>query len=172
MDNTAFPVEVVEAQQDLFGDLFDERDGNAPVVPLLDEAQKVLSEHLEDHTHVVAVGTFVGKGVEQTDDVFASGMVFVGLDDAFEKLDLIQRRLGIMGGGSDDFQGDVLAGLVIARQPDSGEMAPSQFANDGVLSVVVLLANVDGVVTAFAVVFGIFFVAIVVHLLLLGGRAA
>src|SRR6187399_1927388 len=43
MDDTAFPVQVVQAQQDLLRYLLYQRHGNASVVPLLDETEQVLA---------------------------------------------------------------------------------------------------------------------------------
>lgn len=36
MDNAAFAVEIVEAKEDLFGDLLDERHGDTAMIPPLD----------------------------------------------------------------------------------------------------------------------------------------
>lgn len=52
----------------------------------------------------------------------------------------------------------MLAVCVVAREPDGGKVTPAQLADDGVLAVLEVLANLDGMVAALAVVFGIFFV--------------
>lgn len=164
VDDAALAVEVVEAQQDLFCDLLDQRHGDAAVVPALDEAQQVLAEDFKDHAHVDAVRALVVERVEQADDVLAAGVVLVRVDDFFEQLDLVEGGFGVVGGGADDLEGDVLAVGVVARQPDGGEVAPAQLAHDGVLAVLVLLADLDGVVAALAVVLGVFLVGGVVGL--------
>lgn len=97
MDDAAFAMEVVKAQEDLLGDLFDERHGNSTVVPLLDQAEQVLAEDFENHADMGAVGTFVLKRIEKTDDMFPARMVGFGLDDLIEELDLVDGGLGVMG---------------------------------------------------------------------------
>jgi len=158
VDDAALAVQVVQAEQHLLGDLLDQRHGDAAVVPALDQAQQVLTQHLEDHADVDAIGALVLERVEQADDVLAAGVVGVGLDDALEQLDLVDGSLGVVGGGAHDLEGDVLAGDGVARQPDGGEVAPAQLADDDVAAVVVGLADLDGVVAALAVVFRVFLV--------------
>lgn len=87
-----------------------------------------------------------------------AGVVFVGFDDFFKQLDLIEGRLGVMRSGADDLEGDVLAVGVVSGQPDGGEMAPAKLAHNRVLAVLVLLADLDWVVAAFAVIFGVLFI--------------
>ena len=164
VDDAALAVEVVEAEQHLLGDLLDERHGDAAVVPALDEAEQVLAEDLEDHADVDAIGALVVEGVEQADDVFPARVVLVGVDDLFQQLDLVEGRLGVVGGRADDLEGDVLAICVVARQPDGGEVAPAELADNGVLAVLVVLADLDGVVAALAVVLRILLVGGVVGL--------
>lgn len=88
----------------------------------------------------------------------AAGVVFVGFDDFFQQLDLIEGRFGVMRSGADDLEGDMLAVGVVSGQPDGGEMAPAELAHNRVLAVLVLLAYLDWVVAAFAVVLGVLFV--------------
>jgi hypothetical protein len=164
VDDAALAVQVVEAQQDLLRDLLDEGHGDAAVVPALDQAEQVLAEDLEDHADVDAIGALVVERVEQADDVGAARVVLLGVDDLFEQLDLVEGRLGVVGGGADNLEGDVLAGGIVARQPDGGEVAPAQLADNGVLAVLVLLADLDGVVAALAVVLAVLLVGRVVGL--------
>lgn len=164
VDDAAFAVEIVEAQQDLLCDLLDEGHRNTAVVPALDQAQQVLAQNFEDHADVDAIGSFVVEGVEQTDDVSAARVVLVRVDDLLQELDLVEGGLGVVGGRAHDLEGDVLAGGVVAGQPDGGEVAPAQLAHDCVLAVLVLLANLDGVVAALAVVLAVLLVGGVVGL--------
>ena len=127
------------------------------MIPFFDKTQKVLSQDLENHAHVHPVRTLVVEGIEQADDVLAAGMIYVGLDDLVEQLDLVQGCLGVVCSGSHNLEGNMLARRVVSREPDGGEVAPAQFANHRVFAVVVLLANLDGVVAALAVILGIFF---------------
>ncbi len=89
-------------------------------------------------------------------------MVFVGFDNFVQKLNLIESGLGVMSSGAHNLESNVLARGVISRQPDGGKMAPAELSNDGVLAVLVLLANLDGMVAAFAVVLRVLFVGRVV----------
>ena len=68
------PMHVVEPEQDLLRDLLDEVHGHALVLMPLDEAEEVLSEDLEDHADVGAVGALVPEVVEEGDDVGAAGV--------------------------------------------------------------------------------------------------
>jgi hypothetical protein len=105
------------------------------------------------------MGTLVFEGVEQADDVFSAGMVGFGLDNSVEKLNLVDGGLGVVGSGADDLEGNVLAIGVVARQPDGRKVTPTKLAHDCILSILELLANLDGVVAAFAVVLGILLVS-------------
>lgn len=158
VDDAAFAVQVVQAQQHLLGDLLDQRHGDAAVVPALDEAQQVLAQHLEHHAHVGAVGALVLKRVQQADDVLAAGVVGIGLDNLIEQLDLVDGRLGVVRGGPHHLERNVFAVAVVARQPHGREVAPSQLAHHRVPAVLEVLANLDGMVAALAVVFGILLV--------------
>lgn len=158
VDDAALAVQVVEAKQDLFGDLLHQRHGDTAVVPSLNQAEQVLAQYLKDHADVGAVGALVLKRVEEAHDMLAAGMLGLGLDDAVEELDLVDGRLGVVGGGTDDLEGDMLAVLVVAGQPDGGEVAPAELAHNSVLVVLEVFANLDRVVPALAVVFGILLV--------------
>lgn len=98
VNDAALAVEVVEAEEDLLGDLLDQGHRDSPVVPALNESKQVLAENLEDHADMRSVGPLVLKRVEEADDVLAAGMVGLGLDDAVEKLNLVDCRLGVVGG--------------------------------------------------------------------------
>ena len=152
VDDATLAVQIVQAKQDLLGDLLHEGDGDAPVVPALDQAQQVLAQHLEDHADVGAIGAFVFEGVEEGHDVLAARVVGLGLDDLAEQLDLIDGGLGVVRGRAHDLEGDVLLGDVVAGQPDRAEMAPTQLAHDRVFAVLELLTDRHGMVAALAVV--------------------
>lgn len=79
------------------------------------------------------------------------------LDDLAEEFDFIDRSLGIVGGGTNDLQCDVFTGGGIPRQPDGGEMAPTQLAHDHIALVVVCFADRDRMVATLAIIFGVFF---------------
>ena len=79
-------------------------------------------------------------------------MVGVGLDNLLQQFNLIDSGLGIMGGGPDDFEGDMPSSDGISRQPDSGEVTPAQFPDDDVFAILECFADTDRMVAAFAVV--------------------
>ncbi len=125
------------------------------MVPPFDQAQQILAKHLEHHADVDAVGTFVLEGIQQADDMFLAGMVGVGLDDLLQQLNLIDGGLGVMGGGTDDFEGDMPSGDGVSGQPDGGEVTPTQLADDDVFALLEGFAGGDGMVATFAVVLGV-----------------
>ena len=98
VDDAAFPVEVVQTQQHLLRDLFDEGHGDSSVVPPFDQTQEILPQHLEDHADVGSVGALVLKRVQEADDVLAAGVVGIRLDDLIKELDLVDGGLGVVGG--------------------------------------------------------------------------
>ena len=64
MDDTALAMQVVQAKQDLLGDLFNQRHRDTAMVPSLDQTQQVLTKNLEYHADVNTVGTLVLEGVQ------------------------------------------------------------------------------------------------------------
>jgi hypothetical protein len=50
----------------------------------------------------------MGERVEKADDMGATGVVFVGLDDAFEEFNLVQSRFRVVGGRPDDLESNML----------------------------------------------------------------
>lgn len=115
MDDATFAMEIVESQQDLFGDLLDKIHRNAAVVPPLDQAEQVLAQNLENHANVGSVGALVFERVEKADNVFPAGMVRLGLNNLIEKLDLIDGGFGVVGGRTDDLERDMLAVGIVSR---------------------------------------------------------
>ena len=125
MYDTTASVHVIETEENLFCDLFDEGHRDTFVLMALDEAEEVFTEDLEDHADVGAVGPFVSEVVEEGDDMGATG-VGVGRgrggmregggggdgwggrgDESLEEFDLVEGGLGIAGGGFDNFEGDM-----------------------------------------------------------------
>lgn len=125
MYDTAASVHVIETEENLFRDLFDEGHGDAFVLMALDEAEEVFTKDLKNHADVGAVGPFVSEVVEERDDMGAArvgvgwgrrGMGEGGRggdgwggggDEALEEFDLVEGSLGIAGGGFDDLEGDM-----------------------------------------------------------------
>jgi hypothetical protein len=101
---------------------------------------------------VSAIYALVFKGIKEANDMLAAGMVGFGLDNLIEELDLVDSGLGVMGGGTDDLEGNMFAVRVVAREPNGGKVTPAELAHDSVFAILELLANLDGVVTAFAVI--------------------
>lgn len=109
MDNAALSMEVVESEENLLRNLLDERHGDATVVPTLNETEQIFAQDLEDHAYMGAVGTVVLEGIKEADDMSTAWMVGLRLDYFAEKLYLIDGRLGVMGSGSNNFEGDMFA---------------------------------------------------------------
>ena len=65
MDDPAHPVQVVKADEDLFGHTADKRHRNSFVVVALHDLKQVDAEDLEDHDEVLSIGAIVQEGVEQ-----------------------------------------------------------------------------------------------------------
>ena len=156
VDDATFTVHVVETQQDLLGDLFYQGHGDASMIPSLDETQKILAQHLKHHADVHAVGPAMLKGIQQADDMFSSRMAWLGLDDLVEQLDFVDGRFRVVGGRADDLERDMAIRDRVSGQPDGRKMAPAQLADYDIAPVLVGLADAYGVVTACAVILGIF----------------
>ena len=169
VNDAAFAMKIVQAKKYLLRDLFYKGHWDAAVVPALDETKKILAQHFKDHADMVAVWTFVMKRVKKAHDVSAARVVLICIDNALKELDLIECGFGVVRGRTDDLKRNMFSGVVVSREPDGGEMAPAEFLNDCISAVVVLLANLYGVVAAFAVVFGVLFVGSVC-VRVVGGR--
>jgi len=118
-------MQIVKPQQDLFRDLLDERHGDSPVVPPLDQAQKVLPQHFEHHANMRSVGTLVLKRIQEADDMFTAGVVRIRLDNFIQKLDLVDGGFRVMRRRSHNLERNVLPGGVVSGEPDGREVAPS-----------------------------------------------
>ena len=88
-------------------------------------------------------------------------MSFVGIHHLVQQFDLVKRGLGVVSCRADDLQRDVLAGVVVLGQPYCREMSPAQLPHDCVFSILVLFANLHGVVAALAVILRVFLVVCV-----------
>jgi hypothetical protein len=69
VDYSTNSVHVVQAKQNLLGDVPDDRDGNSSIVVLLDQRQQILAENLECHNEVFSVLRVVKKLVEHLEVV-------------------------------------------------------------------------------------------------------
>lgn len=117
------------------------------VVPL-DYFIQVDSKNLKHKTEVVAIGSLVYETVEETDHVGVILIEFltriVRLEGSLplrcshffihhlQYFDLIIRSIQVMWGRLLDLQRHIILIPKILRQPDSGEMPPSQFLDDNV----------------------------------------
>ncbi|KAI6771839.1 hypothetical protein HG531_009464 [Fusarium graminearum] len=75
-------------------------------------------EDLEDHTHVGAMRSLVLKRIQKTDNVLATWVIGLGLNNLIEKLNLIDGGLGVVGGGANDLEGNMLAVGIVSGKPD------------------------------------------------------
>jgi len=137
-------------------------------MPSLDQAQQIFSKHFKDHANMYTIGAFVIERVEQADDVLPSGVVGICFDNLFQEFDFVYSSLGVVGSRADNLESDMFARGVVAREPDGREMTPAKFPHHCVLAIVVLLANGDGMVAAFAIIFGILLISCAFCIFILG----
>lgn len=103
MDDAQPRVQVVEPDEHLPRQRPHRGEGHPAVAERLDQAQKIVPKHLEDHADVRAVGPRVLEPVEQADAVtLAAG---VALRDLRQELDLVPRGLRVVGRRLLDFEG-------------------------------------------------------------------
>lgn len=125
VDNAALPVKVIETEQDLLRDLFDQRHWNASVVPALDETEQIFTQDFKDHADVDTIGALVIERVQEAHDMSPSWVFHVCLDYLVEKPNLVECGFCVVRRGSDDFESDVFACCVVLGQPDGREMSPA-----------------------------------------------
>ena len=75
MDDAAFRVHIVEAQQDLFRNLLDDVSWHASMLIPLDQPEQVLSEHFEHHAYVRTIGSSVAEVIKQGHAMSAPGVI-------------------------------------------------------------------------------------------------
>lgn len=114
VNDATFPMQVVQAQQNLFGDLLDESHRNPPMIPFLDQAQQVFAQDLENHTDVCPVGPFMFEGVEEANDMFSAGVVRLCGNNLLQEFDLVDSGLGVVRSGTNNFERDMFSRCVIA----------------------------------------------------------
>lgn len=118
MDDTAAPVHVVQAQEELFRDLADQATRYALRLIALDKPKQVFAENLEDHADVGSMRSNVHEVVQEGDDVRPSGMGIrgrrvarsprcMGGDDPLEELYLVLSCLGILWCRFDNLECDM-----------------------------------------------------------------
>lgn len=107
MNDAACSVHVIEAEEDLLGDLTDEPDWDTLGLMSLDESQKVLTEDLKYHANVVPIGSFVTEMIEEGDDMRPTRMGRIRGDEPLEELDLVEGSLRISCGRLYDLECNV-----------------------------------------------------------------
>jgi hypothetical protein len=107
MYDPAFSVHIVETEENLLCDLFDEVGWDAFRLMSLYQAKKVLAEDFEHHANVCAVWSFVFEVIEKGDDMRTSRMQGIGGDESLKEFYLIQRGFCISRSRFDDLEGDV-----------------------------------------------------------------
>lgn len=116
MNDTTSGVEIVKTQQDLLGDLTDDVLGHTPVLIALNQAKEILSEHLEHHANVTAVGPLMSEVVQQRDAVPPARVVRISGHHLLQELDLVDSCFCVMGCRFDDFKSNVSIDSVCERQ--------------------------------------------------------
>jgi hypothetical protein len=151
VDDSAAFVQELQSRQQLAGNLLDEREGRSAIVVGRDDFEHVEAEHLKDHANVRAVRADDAKVVEELDNVLGALSGFVAFAHAFEQLDFVLGRLGVLLGGFDDFEGNMAIALQVTTQPDGGEVAPAELT-DHAIAHSENIADDDTVIAAEAVV--------------------
>lgn len=109
MDDATFTMQVIQPQQDLFGDLLHQGHGYSSMIPSLDEPQQILPQDLKNHADMHPVRTFVLERIQKAHDMFLARVVRIRLDDLIQQLDLINGRLRIVRSRPDHLQRDMPA---------------------------------------------------------------
>lgn len=107
VDDSALVVQVVESEQDLFGDLLDNMLGHTTMLVAFDQAEQVFSQNLKHHTDVGTVGAGMPEVVQKADDVTSASVRRGGVDYALEELDLVESSLSVVTVRLDDLERDV-----------------------------------------------------------------
>lgn len=76
MNDSAFIVQIVEAEQYLLGDLFDDMLRHTTMLVSFDQTEQILPKNLENHANVRTVGTGMFEVVHEADDVTPAGVRF------------------------------------------------------------------------------------------------
>lgn len=72
VDDSTLGVQVVQTEQDLFGDLLDDMLWDTSMLIALDQTEQVLAQDFKDHTDVVPIRPRVFKVVDEADNVMAT----------------------------------------------------------------------------------------------------
>lgn len=156
VNDAAFPVEVVEAEENLLRDLLDEMHWDTPVLPALDQTQKVLAEDLKHHAYVLSIRARMLERVEERYDVRPTRVIRVRLHNLLKQLYLVEGGLRIVTGTPNHLERNMSARLVVPAQPNRAEMTPAEFLNDRVLAVLERLSDLHRVISALDVVVCVF----------------
>lgn len=113
MNHPAAAMHIVESEQDLFCDLFDEGHGHALALVPTDEPEQVLAEHFKNHAYVRPVGPTMPKVVEEANYMPPTGMIMVRRDYALQEFDLVEGSLRVALRRLDDFEGNMTVESVV-----------------------------------------------------------
>lgn len=109
MDDTTVAMQVIQTQEDLFRDLFDQRHWDATMIPALNQPEKIFPQHLKHHTDMNTIGSAMLKRIQEANNMLPARVVRVSLDDFIKKFNLINSRFSVMSSRSHNFQGNVFA---------------------------------------------------------------
>jgi hypothetical protein len=84
VNEVAFLVEILQTEENLFGNAFDDTGGNTFLAVLLDEGEKVFTEWLEGDTYVGDGRDRMSERVEKIDDMCPSRMRWGSAGDLSE----------------------------------------------------------------------------------------
>jgi len=69
VNDPATPMHVIESEEDLFSNLFDQMHGHTLILMSFDQTKQILAQHLENHADVYTIGSFMAEVVKERDNV-------------------------------------------------------------------------------------------------------
>jgi len=69
MNDPTTPMHVIESEEDLFSNLFDQMHGDALVLMPFDQTKQILPQHLENHANMDTIGPLMAEVVKEGDNM-------------------------------------------------------------------------------------------------------
>ena len=151
MYDTTTTMHIIKTEKNLLCNLFAKVHGNTLVLMPFDETKQVLTEHLEHHAYMRAVGPLMTEVVEERNDMRSAGMGLGGrgwrvgifgcggdwgggrCDETLQKFDFVERSFCVPRSRLDDLERDMAVHPV--QQQTSGRIAQrrSHVLNSGIM---------------------------------------
>jgi hypothetical protein len=143
-------VQVVQGVKHLTCNVANNIKGNAPIPEVLYERKQVVTQHLEHHAHVAAMGTHMSKSVQKP--TAAVLIIQIAISNFCEDLYFISGCLGVVRGRLLDFEGSKAISVTIVNKPHGRKMAPSKLAQHTVAAIAKFVPYANWVVTPCSVI--------------------